>query len=388
MCSRATLVSTRVIAIERFVNDFMTSPDFFAGHRDAITHFPPNSHRVKQAAQGFYDSLQMVILQIEDKVIAESWPYPFLRLELSQENVDRIRAEPFERRISITTEAILDSQVVDSDPELRRIFGTSGLPSQAKFRVLVDGWTEKFRQSEPAWLEALSEQVSAAVLGRFPTLRWELMRGMDDRDGTWYAPVINYVCTLGGVRHMQFDVYFDNLSSAKVAEMSRSVSRLGRYHPIPWEGILSCKSPVTSYEAGFPATRSGSLSRPSGLRHCGVKGGVVEVGQPPPDLGWLAFFQQQPEAFFHTPSGADLLSRIMLVEHPAKSGPLLGAEVVGAGEQSAVDPHRVVGGAAPAELIAGDTLPDLGDHLVASATRCQPSTAISASGRAARMPEA
>ncbi|HKH55124.1 MAG TPA: hypothetical protein VKA58_06690 [Propionibacteriaceae bacterium] len=70
---------------------------------------------------------------------------------------------------------------------------------------------------------------------------------------------------------------------------------------------------------------------PSGLRHRGVDGGVVEVGQPPPDLGRLTLFQQQPEAFFHAPGGADLLSWIMLVEHPAESGPLLGGQVIGAG---------------------------------------------------------
>jgi hypothetical protein len=203
-------VDTRDLSqVQRFVNDFLTRPNFFPGHRRPITEFPPNSDFVKQAGQAFYTKLEEVIPRGEARILEESWPYPFLRLELSKEEVERIRAESFERRVATTTEAVLESQVIESDFELRRIFGRAGLPSQAKFRVLVDGWREKFRQSEPAWLEALSEQVSAAVLGRFPTLRWELMRGMDDYDGTLYAPVVNYACTLGGLRQMQFDVYFD-----------------------------------------------------------------------------------------------------------------------------------------------------------------------------------
>ena len=51
------------------------------------------------------------------------------------------------------------------------------------------------------------------------------------------------------------------------------------------------------------------------------------------------------------------------VEHGVQPAPLLGRQVLGAGEQQPpVHPHRVGGGAAAAELVAGDALPDLGDH--------------------------
>jgi hypothetical protein len=198
--------------VQRFVNQLMTTPNFFPGY-EPITDFHANSQGVQQAAQTFYDSLQRV-LPPDDEEAAEtiepSWPYPFLRLELSSEIVGRISDEPSERRASTSVEAVLDSQVVESDGELRRIFGRNQkIPSQTRFRVLVDGWTEKFPQFEPTWLKALSEQISAAVRGMFPTLRWELMRGMDDYDGTWYAPVVNCVRTIGSSQCMQFDVYFD-----------------------------------------------------------------------------------------------------------------------------------------------------------------------------------
>ena len=44
---------------------------------------------------------------------------------------------------------------------------------------------------------------------------------------------------------------------------------------------------------------------------------------------------------------------------------MFGRQVLGAGEQQpAVHPDRVTGGAVAAEEVAGDALPDLGDHLV------------------------
>ena len=52
-------------------------------------------------------------------------------------------------------------------------------------------------------------------------------------------------------------------------------------------------------------------------------GGVVEVGEPPPDLGRFVFADKHSEAFFHAPGGADLFGRICVVEHPPEPGPLL-----------------------------------------------------------------
>jgi hypothetical protein len=129
------------------------------------------------------------------------------------------------KRLETTIDAVLNAFVVDSDPEARRIFGlTKAVPVHTEFRDLVDGWREKFLRSDPTWLEALSQQIMAAVQGRFPTLRWELMRSMDDFDGTWYAPVVNYVRTIASSKAMQFDVYFDKFElneDGKQADNSR-----------------------------------------------------------------------------------------------------------------------------------------------------------------------
>jgi hypothetical protein len=55
----------------------------------------------------------------------------------------------------------------------------------------------------------------------------------------------------------------------------------------------------------------------------------------------------------------------MIIEHPPEPGPLSRREVFGGGEQQPpVHPYRVGNRAAAAHQVAGDALPDLGDHLV------------------------
>ncbi len=76
-------------------------------------------------------------------------------------------------------------------------------------------------------------------------------------------------------------------------------------------------------------------------------------------------------------------------QDPNEAVELAAAEPVAGGEQHpAVHPGRVGGRAATAELLAGDPLPDVGEHLVGRRARWKWSTAILACGSAARRPEA
>jgi hypothetical protein len=66
-----------------------------------------------------------------------------------------------------------------------------------------------------------------------------------------------------------------------------------------------------------------------------------------------------------TPQAADLPGRVVSVEHGGEPSPLLGREVLGAGQQQLpVHPQLVTLAAAAAQLLAGDPLPHLGDHAV------------------------
>jgi hypothetical protein len=97
----------------------------------------------------------------------------------------------------------------------------------------------------------------------------------------------------------------------------------------------------------------------------GVDRGVVEVSKAPPNLRRLVFGEQHAEPFSYAPGGADLVGRIMIIEHPAEPLPLLGGQVFGGGEQQPpVHPDGIGDRAAATEQVPGDALPDLGDHVV------------------------
>ena len=99
---------------------------------------------------------------------------------------------------------------MNADREAARIFGMPDVPPSTAFGDLIRGWRDRFPGVEARWLEGLSTQVMDAAQWQFPTLRWELMRGMDPNDGAWYAPVLNFVRRRDGA--MEFDVYFDKFT--------------------------------------------------------------------------------------------------------------------------------------------------------------------------------
>lgn len=206
-------------AIQQFTNEFLTDPNFFPRYEQAITEFQPRSQDVEQAAQDFYDELQQVVPSKDEDEGVEDWaPYPYLRLQLSPQQVERIRRARDER-LQTTIDAVLDGLIVDSDGEARRLFGRAKtMPLDTTFGELVRAWKERFPSSDQAWLEALCGQIKDAVDGMFPTLVWQLMRGLDRMDGTWYAPVLNRVRVIRAPQaavespqsvEMEFDIYFD-----------------------------------------------------------------------------------------------------------------------------------------------------------------------------------
>jgi hypothetical protein len=197
------------VEIQRFANEFLTSADFFPSLGEAIApYWHENDANVQQAAQDFFTAL-MEVRPSEDDDVEEWPPYPYLRLELSGDQVRRIREESPERRLDATVEELQAALVVDGDREAARIFGMPSIRADERFERLVTAWTNAFPDAEPAWLTGLAVQVREAAQSSFPTLRWELMRGIDRLDGTWYAPVLNRVREIKRTQTMQFDVYFD-----------------------------------------------------------------------------------------------------------------------------------------------------------------------------------
>ncbi len=70
-------------------------------------------------------------------------------------------------------------------------------------------------------------------------------------------------------------------------------------------------------------------------------------------------------AFLDAPGGADLVRGVLARESGHEPGTLLEGQVLVPGEeQVSVDPHPLLGCAAPPVAFTADPLPDLGDHCV------------------------
>jgi hypothetical protein len=201
------------VEIQRFANEFLTSSEFFPSLGQAIApYWHANDANVQQAAQDFDAALREVWPLDDDDEVEEWPPYPYLRLELSGEQVRQIREESQQRRLEATLEVLQAALVVDGDREAARIFGMPSIRADDRFERFVTAWTNAFPDAEPGWLTGLAVQVREAAQSSFPTLRWELMRGIDPLDGTWYAPVLNRVREIKRTQVMQFDVYFDKFT--------------------------------------------------------------------------------------------------------------------------------------------------------------------------------
>jgi hypothetical protein len=194
--------------IEDFTNDFLTDEDFFPRYKGPITRFTRNDSSVKAVTEEFNSALQEIVKGIVPPEV-EELPYPFMRLELSPDQVKAINDDP---TLAAAREVVLDARVADADREARRIFGRMNMPPLATFRSLVDGWKRRYPEEDANWLDGLVAQMADIAQGLFPTLRWELMRPTDKQDGTWYAPVVNRVRGNDELHTTQFDVYFDKFA--------------------------------------------------------------------------------------------------------------------------------------------------------------------------------
>ncbi len=197
--------------LRRFVNAFLTDPDFFPGRNEPVTRFQPNDANVLRAAQTLYDDLQKIVQPDDDDQI-EEWPaVPYLQLGLTASQVRQIAEEEDDQRARQTaSRLLLDAAVLSADREAAALFGRPTLPVNEPFsqifkRALRDGET-------PDWLRSLADQVTRAVQWNYPTVRWSVMRSANENDQTWYSPVLTHV-RRSPSKAMQFDIHFQRFAN-------------------------------------------------------------------------------------------------------------------------------------------------------------------------------
>jgi hypothetical protein len=196
-----------MVDIQKFTDEFLTDPDFFPDYEGPLTQLQPHGREVAEAAAELFQKLQP-LLPPEKEDPTEEWPtWPFLRLELSLDQISRIcTAKPGER-LQLTMDLMQNEFTVDEgDRVAGQLFGYPSFDSGMKFGKIIDRWKEVRTDSQSKWVESLAAQIMDGAQWNFPRVKWELMQGLDNDN--WYAPILNRVRKVPNQQCMQFDIYF------------------------------------------------------------------------------------------------------------------------------------------------------------------------------------
>jgi hypothetical protein len=195
--------------IQRFINDFLTSPDFFPGLAKPIAACASNSPPVITAANEFFQKLQP-FLPPEKVLESEEWPaYPFLQIEISLQKVSElVAASKSDLSLKTCYDNILDwCFVSNSDKYCGQLFNALQLSPNENLRGIEGRWRDSFSTSKSKWVETLCNQILAGAKESFPPVTWELMEG-NIGETVWFAPMVNRVRKIPSRQCMQFDIYF------------------------------------------------------------------------------------------------------------------------------------------------------------------------------------
>lgn len=196
-----------LVDIQKFTNDFLSSPDFFPGLNSAITDFQKNSQEIASSAADFFQKLQAV-LPVPPPAYSVDWPaFPFLQLELKAKEVETIsKAKPAER-VQLATDVILKECLISSaDKYCEQLFGMPSFATEMPFNKLIDAWKETYPDSKSKWVETLCSQVTDGTMWKLPKPVIGMMQGLTDEN--WYTPIMIRVRKIPSEGSMQFDIYF------------------------------------------------------------------------------------------------------------------------------------------------------------------------------------
>ena len=205
--------------LQRFANDFLTSHDFFPGHDDVIAPgFTPNGEEVRNAALQLSERLAEV-LPSENGDEGEDWStVPFMRLQLTYAESDRIRELDADEGRKLVRRA---ARIIEIDDKAKMVFGFGRVRRDEPFTHFVDAWLERHPDETSDWINDLCEQIRVGAHWWYPRFAWHIMKSVDEFDSARYAPVLIRVRSIPWMRCHDFDVYFGKFE-AEVAERIRA----------------------------------------------------------------------------------------------------------------------------------------------------------------------
>ena len=202
-----------VTDLQRFVNDFLTSPDFFPGDREVVAPgFVPNGLEVRNAALQLGEALAEVVPS-DDADEGEDWPtVPFMRLRLTYAEINQVRELDADEGRNLVRKA---ARVTDIDGQAKILFGFGRVQKDEPFTHFIDSWLERRPKENSGWIDDLCEQIRVGGHWRFPRFAWQAMHSVDDNDSARYAPSLMRVYSVPRLRCHDFDVYFSKFEGGR-----------------------------------------------------------------------------------------------------------------------------------------------------------------------------
>ena len=189
--------------LRKFVDSFLTMPNFFPARTEAVTRYLPRSESVIKASDELIAALRSVIRPIPASKPVRLWPY--LRLELSSDALRAIGDAPVANRIG-AARATIEShgRIVASNGRAAEIFGRAKIQDGAPFIETLKSWRENSAGHKEDWFDSLASQVERASQGSIPEVRWACVTR--DKSDEQHLPVLNSTQEI--LRGMQFEFSF------------------------------------------------------------------------------------------------------------------------------------------------------------------------------------
>jgi hypothetical protein len=202
----------------------LQDPDFFPGLGKALAPNLVSSETLAGAAKDLYERLDAVIPKIHDRI--DEWSaWPFLRLELPEQEVGKLKAPSSPEKLKVAHDIIHQhGSIVKSDARIAQIFGLAGLPDNFKISELISTWKERVPGTEATWFESCCEQIMVGAQRGFPIIRWTPLREADGQ--AEFTPVLSRIKRIPFSKTVQFDIYFYNLADPRaVPATSRMIAK-------------------------------------------------------------------------------------------------------------------------------------------------------------------
>ena len=177
--------------IKRFTDQFLRDSKFFPSLDSALAPAFRDTH-VENVAKELHKNIEAVLPPPDDGLF-EEWPtWPYLRVELSRSEVERMEQASESERVKLSHQIVRDyGVVVESDARTAGLFGRAGFPSRMKFEALLRTWKGPSPDAEATWFDSCCEQIMRGAGRGFPVIQWTPMREVGgDSD---FTPVLSRI---------------------------------------------------------------------------------------------------------------------------------------------------------------------------------------------------